>query len=480
MSDLQERANAFIMDYFDSKDVSLFVDKDNLTRVLIRYKVDNHYEVRELYDKTFIAWLSNNMRISLDELIIPSVPIRLNAYRDEAIALGNTRKIYYRIAGNSKALVYFLADKDWHYVYVDKNGYRITKKTSPLFMRTANTKEQVQPKGNKDILDVLRRFVNLKDDDFILFAVHLIQSFFPRSSHFISIVSSSHGTGKTTFSKLFREIVSPAVAPQAIMPKNADELKNHLANNLVVVFDNSERLSNELSDILCGATTGTAMTKRTLYTTADETILKFKNTILINGIDICPHKKDLLERSLLFELQPISTKDRKSEIEFWQEFRKAKPYIMGAIFTAISKALAIREDLKLTETHRMSDAYTDMVAIAIALGIEKDKFIKIFYDNKEKLEKIQSDENYFVSGIVDFMSKKTKKTIRLTMTELYFAIKEEKVIESRYFPKSASAFSRKLKAEEQSLRLLGYRFFIDVKRDATYITLGKIKVTEME
>ena len=45
----------------------------------------------------------------------------------------------------------------------------------------------------------------------------------------------------------------------------------------------------------------------------------------------------------------------------------------------------------------------------------------------------------------------------------------------KYFPKSASAFSRKIQSEEQSLRLVGYKFYIDPKSDATYIKLEKIK-----
>ena len=158
-----------------------------------------------------------------------------------------------------------------------------------------------------------------------------------------------------------------------------------MANNKFVAFDNTKQQKEAVSDILCGATTGTSLTKRTLYTTFEETILKIKNIIILNGIDIVPNKSDLLERSVLFELKKISPSDRKSESEFWKLFYEKKPYILGAIFDILSKAIAIRQTLELEKTHRMSDAYTDMVAIALAMDIKQDEFIRIFNDNISKI-----------------------------------------------------------------------------------------------
>lgn len=80
-------------------------------------------------------------------------------------------------------------------------------------------------------------------------------------------------------------------------------------------------------------------------------ILTLKNIIVLNGIDIVPKKADLLERSLLFELEKITPDRRMTDKEFWTNFRKKRAKILGAIFDTISKALAIRETLKLEETH---------------------------------------------------------------------------------------------------------------------------------
>lgn len=147
---------------------------------------------------------------------------------------------------------------------------------------------------------------------------------------------------------------------------------------MLVAFDNTKKLSDDFSDVLCAATTGTTFTKRKLFTDIDMMILTLKNIIVLNGIDIVPKKADLLERSLLFELEKITPDRRMTDKEFWTNFRKKRAKILGAIFDTISKALAIRETLKLEETHRMSDAYTDMCAIALALDIPLDEFKKNF------------------------------------------------------------------------------------------------------
>ena len=127
------------------------------------------------------------------------------------------------------------------------------------------------------------------------------------------------------------------------LSSDIDDFKIRLANNDFVMLDNTTKLKNDFSNIICGAVTGSSFSVRQLYSDFTELILKVKNVFVINGIDIVPRRQDLLSRCLLFELLPISDNIRRTEAEFWSSFDKDLPYISGDIFNIICNALKILE-----------------------------------------------------------------------------------------------------------------------------------------
>lgn len=161
----------------------------------------------------------------------------------------------------------FLADELWHSVVITPKGWKILQQTKYKFIKKPNTKAQVFPKHckKKSLDELLRKFINMEEESYVLFKIALTQYFFPNSSHYIAIISSEHGTGKSTITKLIRELIDPSVANVSFIPDNPEEIKNHLANNMVVAFDNTKHQKDIVSDILCSAVTGSSFTKRTLY-----------------------------------------------------------------------------------------------------------------------------------------------------------------------------------------------------------------------
>ncbi|MBR2507255.1 MAG: hypothetical protein IKB70_10245 [Bacilli bacterium] len=463
------------------EEVNFYADEVNENEVYAEFSFDDHTEFCSISSPRLYAFLNVYFRSFTSDFEMVNFKPLINVKRDETILFGSKVKVHTRIAGNENRICFFLADDSWHSVVISPKGWKILQQTKYKFIKKPNTKEQVFPKNckKKTLDELLRKFINMEEESYVLFKIALIQYFFPNSSHYIAIISSEHGTGKSTITKLIRELIDPSVANVSFIPDNPEEIKNHLANNMVVAFDNTKHQKDIISDILCSAVTGSSFTKRTLYTTAEETILNVHNIVILNGINIVPNKSDLLERSILFELKKIPSAKRKTDKKFWDTFNKYKPYILGEIFSIISIALGIRKDLSLKKTHRMSDAYTDMVAIAMAMGYTEEDFSQIFYSNRNKLEKAYSDGNYFVSSIVEYMEEcRNNKPIENTMTHIYQLIKTFKKGDIKFFPKSASAFSRKLKEEESSLKLAGYKIYIDPKKDATYLKIEKIKERE--
>ena len=76
-------------------------------------------------------------------------------------------------------------------------------------------------------------------------------------------------------------------------------------NGAVVALDNLSHLPVWLSDGLCRLATGGGLSKRTLYTDADETLIDAQRPILLTGIETVLTRGDAVDRSLLVELEKI-------------------------------------------------------------------------------------------------------------------------------------------------------------------------------
>lgn len=449
------------------------VDKNNENIFYAMISFSNHIEYVNVDSERFKSYLRYRFREETGTDFGGSFKWLILEKKDIARFEGKKVEAYYRIAGNDKSITYFLADELHQCIVVNSKGWKLKKGSKYVFLKRTGMEEQIVPIKGGNLKELLLPFINMSENSFLLFLIYLTQCFFHSSNHFIAIISSGQGSGKSTLTKLIQLLIDPTSATKTLLPSSIEELKNHLATNLLVAFDNTKKLNDDFSDILCAATTGTTFTKRMLFTDIEMMILTLKNIIVLNGIDIVPKKADLLERSLLFELEKITPDKRMTDKKFWSNFEEKRAEILGTIFDTISKALEIKKTLDLKETHRMSDAYTDMCAIALALDIPLEKFERIFNENIAKLEQTRSEENYFCNTIKDYLESRVAKK-KGTVTEILNAIKSSSPSKAKYLPETASHFSRKLNEERETLAKLGYSFKKEEKKDANYIEFFKI------
>lgn len=464
--------------------MTFYVDKKNKTQVYAEYKVSyddndgeskNYYEFLNINDRAFVADVRLAFIAQTGEHYAPPFKTVIQRYADKAIAHKNTVDINKRLAGSENSITYFFGDDKNRIVYIDKEGVRLRKRSKKYkFLKTDNTKPQVMPKKSKDksLLQRLSPFLNMDDDMKILFTVNLVQQFICTSSHFVGVISAEKGSGKSTLTKIWHRIIDPTEAEVSIMPKNVEELKNHLANNKVVVFDNTQLLSQEFSDILCGAVTGTAYTKRELYTNSNELVYKLHNTVIINGINVIPTQSDLLDRTMLFKLNSVADEDRKDEETLEEEFNKALPYILGTIFATLSKYFAQKESIKVAGNHRMSGAYKDCYIIATVLGVAEE-FVEAFENNQAELKDDCKNSSILVSSLSEYFNKRGKDSTLDYAENVYDELKMYIPYDSD-FPNSSSAFTAKLRKEEEFLRKAGFKYCKHPDKKGTWLMINKI------
>ena len=147
------------------------------------------------------------------------------------------------------------------------------------------------------------------------------------------------------------------------LSKNLEDVK-HVLNvySACAAFDNVSHIPEETSDLLCRAVTGAGFSKRKLYTNGEDYVCRVKANIAINGINPMAVKPDLLERSVLLELERPDPSARRNAKELQEMFMAARPRIMGAIFTTVSKALATKDAGITASRYRMAD-YTALCGV---------------------------------------------------------------------------------------------------------------------
>jgi hypothetical protein len=187
-------------------------------------------------------------------------------------------------------------------------------------------------------------------------------------------------------------------------------------------------------------------------------IYSYQRCIAINGINLLALKPDLLERSILFELERVQKTKRQYEQDFWKSFEAEKPKLLGAIFSIISKAMRIKETVVLKERPRMADFALWGYAIAEAMGRQGDAFICAYNENinKQTMEVLYEHPTAF--AVLAFMEDKDTwtGTASALLSELHFEANED----SRHqkLPETANALSRSLAQIRQTLEEGGIKF----------------------
>lgn len=165
-------------------------------------------------------------------------------------------------------------------------------------------------------------------------------------------------------------------------------------------------LRDEVSDALCRLATGIGFTKRKLFTNDEDILFNQKAAVGITGINLVAQRADLLDRCLILSFERIPEDRRIDEEEFWKNFNDEKPYILGAIFTALAEVLKIIPSFKLSKKPRMADYAKYAAASAIALGNSADDFLNAFTENIGRQNQAAIESSPTAQSILSFMSEK--------------------------------------------------------------------------
>ncbi|MCK1337675.1 PriCT-2 domain-containing protein [Bradyrhizobium sp. 38] len=256
-----------------------------------------------------------------------------------------------RIAPISNAVYIDLCNDARQFVKITANGWEVNSSSqlpkSFRFTRSAGMQPLPIPADLQEgDLSILRSILTIKadgnvpsieDSGFVL-AVCWLLSCFTNGPYPILTIDGGAGTAKSTTCDLIRSVIDPSFAPSRSMPSSELDLFVAAQSAYVQLYDNLSRIPPWFSDALCRLATGGGLSKRELFTDAEEFLMKARNPIMLNGLhsDML-RRNDLLDRALMVSLRKITTK--KTEAMVKREFNDALPVVLSGLFNMVAHGL---------------------------------------------------------------------------------------------------------------------------------------------
>jgi hypothetical protein len=451
--------------------------QNDLGEAFASVSINGHKEVLKVKSKKFKMWLTKQYYDTTKKAPTSDAMNQAMGVMEMKAAFdGDEHCLQLRVAEKDGAYYYDLANEYWSVVKVEPNACQVLNEPPILFTRNKNTKAQVLPDFTGDLKRLLKHVRIKNEDDQILYLTYLVTCLIPSIPHAVLVFSGEKGASKSTSMRLTRQIVDPAVQDLLTMPNSLQDLALSLANNYMPSFDNLDGLSAEKSDLLCIASTGGGFSKRTLFTDDDETLLDLRRCVGLTGINVVVTRADLIDRSIIIELDRIPEKERKEEREVWEAFEKDRASIVGGALQTLANAMEIYQNVKLDRLPRMADFTRWGYAIADVLGYGGERFLQAYRNNRNQSNEEAISSHPVAATVVALMKENQSwsGSVASLLSELERVAEQEKInTKVKTFPKAAHILSRRLKEVKSNLEDVGITFEIRHAGDSKKISIQK-------
>lgn len=360
---------------------------------------------------------------------------------------------------DSSVLRIDMGDKKYHYIEITSEDWCVKSDGDKYFSRNNRQAELPLPQKGGDI-ELLFQYCRVPEDMQNVFIAYVVSCFID-IIHPCLVIQGVAGSSKSTLSKFLKMIIDPCVnnAP-CIFPKSETELKDIYNSNYFVAYDNLQRLNYKQSDYLCSIVTGSQVLRRKLYTDSETCQYDLRQPIVLNGISGIISKEDMLDRSIIMELPPISQMERKSERKLMEDFQNDLPSILGGIMDVLSLVLATYEADSVDCPPQLIDFYEYGYYICEAVEVGRGEMFCQEYWNAIELQRNEYKENDNLIPIIDKFLDYSENEWLGTMGELCEELQDfetewkDKGVRS-VIPPTPNRLSREINAIRHSLESVG-------------------------
>ena len=369
----------------EQESVEFFYGPDEKSYASLNF--ENHTETYQLSATGFkrfltkIYWQKAKKALGTQSLIDITSVLDAQAQFD-----GEKKSVFHRIARHKTNIYLDLCNDKWEVVEITAEGWQVisTKDCPVKFIRPKGT--GALPTPEKGSVDMLRAYIHVADEEWLLIASFLMACFKPEGPYPILNLIAEQGSGKSTTAKILKWLVDPSSTIGRLlrtMPRDEQAIFIGSKNNHVLAFDNLSGVRSWLSDALCVLSTGGSFVSRALYTDDEENTLEAMKPVILTGIGDLAVRGDLLSRSLIVSLPRLSSKAIATEETLWEALEADRPRILGGLLDAVSLGIKNKPMLEHRATTRLADFEVWAIACEPALGVSSTSFEEAYKHSRQ-------------------------------------------------------------------------------------------------
>lgn len=337
-------------------------------------------------------------------------------------------------------------------------------KTPPEFL----TPWSASPKATGKDLEWLVCLANFSadgrlsvDDQRNLLLVWLLHLFAPALNpvHPIPLNEGETGSGKTVEGEMIgRWLTGPEFEvmdlPSGDATKAEESLKLALCKRPLVILDNVDSPSPWLEDFICRVATGVRMSRRRLYTDAEEVCFTPQAGFIITSRDPHVRREDVARRLLPLRFQLLSEDQRRCETDLREEVDKRRAGIWADVLEVIARVQDAWPNLNggLKSHHSLADFSRFGALLAEVQGNSGEEW-QAFMDRLQEAQSRFTTEEDPMAEILRAVLDWKKGLVPLQpVSKLYQTVKDEAWARQVSLPfKSQAALTKALKNKRHAL-----------------------------
>ena len=424
--------------------------------------INGHVEYHSLRSQTMVHYCNKFLHDQTGDIPTKQEVRRLLDFLEtDAFFKPERVSVHLRITRTNDAIYINLANANYEVGKITAAGWQVISSEAALedgvrFIRNDRMLPLPIPVAGGS-LELLRSHIKLSHNtDFILIAAWLLGAFQPNGPYPILILQGEQGSGKSSIARMLAALIDPSKITISTYPRSERDLAIAASNAHLLSYDNLSGLSPQLADAFCRVATGGGFVTRKLYTDDGEQIFTYTRPAIINGISELLNRHDLTDRSVVITTTSIKMKDRLPESIMRERWQQDRPLILGALFSAISTALANANNVHLDGYPRMADFCHWVCCAEPALPWPAGKFLETYTANRMELveEGLESDPvSVVVQTLMDGKAKweGTPNKLLLDLS----ATAPEQIKRLKDWPKQPNMMSGKLRRAATFLREKG-------------------------
>jgi hypothetical protein len=337
---------------------------------------------------------------------ISAIRDAINVLYGIALYDGNEYRLYVRKAEIDGKIYVDLGDPSWKAIEISENGWKVISDCPVHFRRSKNTLPLPMPERGGEI-DTLRGLINAgSDENWILTLAWLSQAFWCRGPYAHLYLRGTQGTAKSYMMQTLKAISDPSAAIKRRLPKTERDAAIAIGSEASPCFDNLSGMSDDIADLWCVASTGGVSSQRALFTDDEESIVYVKCPIIANGIEDLGQRGDLLDRTIVLDLDPIPEIERRTEKEMQAAIDENRSKLFACLLDMTVAGLNAIDSVELEKPPRMADFAEWACA---CLGDAAKRFMEIYTDVRKNTSIDLAEMNRLPLAVYNFVMNQERK-----------------------------------------------------------------------